>query len=107
MDTSIEGAPISISWMTPAKVVKLNEGLPLARNQKGPDNFWEFLAKWGGEWMWEGIDKDQTTYSKLTWLLEGMQHTTLLWVTDRSYYRKRAADLSGVRWVIMCTTTGN
>ena len=53
--------------------------------------------------MWEGIDKDQTTYNKLTLIVEGMSHNTLLWVTDGLYNRKRSAGLSGVGWVIMCT----
>ena len=48
-DNTIEGTPTSIAWSTLKKVVKLNEGLPLARDQTEPDNFWEFLAKWGGE----------------------------------------------------------
>ena len=57
--------------------------------------------------MWEGIDKDQKNYNKLTWIVDGMQKNTMLWVTDGSYNRRRGADLSGVGWVIMCTKTGN
>ena len=58
-DNTIEGTPTSTTWSLPTKLFKLNEGLPLANDQKGPDNFWAFLTKWGGEWIWEGNDKDQ------------------------------------------------
>jgi hypothetical protein len=30
----------------------------------------------------------------------------MLWVTDGSYDRKKAIDLSGVGWIIFCTKTG-
>jgi hypothetical protein len=35
-----------------------------------------------------------------------MKSNTLLWVTDGSYDRKKAIDLSGVGWIIFCTKTG-
>ena len=56
--------------------------------------------------MWESIDKSQQTKHNLTWLVEGMKSNTLLWVTDRLYDRKRAADLCGVGWIIFCSKTG-
>ena len=74
--------------------------------QKQPADFWEFLASWGGEWMWEGIDDKQTTKHDLTYLVEGMQNRTLIWVTDGSYDKLRATNLSGVGWVLLCTRTG-
>ena len=64
-------------------MVKLSEGLPLAIDKQEPSHFLAFLAKWGGEWMWEGIDKDQKNYNELTWIVDSMQQNTLLWVTDR------------------------
>jgi hypothetical protein len=36
-----------------------------------------------------------------------MQNSTLLWVTDGSYNRKLAADLSGAGWIIICYMTGS
>jgi hypothetical protein len=50
--------------------------------------------------MWEGINKSQPTKHNLTWMVEGMKSNTLIWVTDGSYDRKRAADLCGVGWII-------
>jgi len=56
--------------------------------------------------MWEGIDDNQPTKHDLTcWAVEGMKIKTLIWVTDGSYDKLRAADLSGVGWVIFCTKT--
>jgi len=83
----------------------IQRNLSLTRS-KAPADFWEFLASWGGEWMWEGIDDNQPTKHDLTcWAVEGMKIKTLIWVTDGSYDKLRAADLSGVGWVIFCTKT--
>ncbi len=39
-------------------------------------------------------------------MVEGMKSNILIWVTDRSYNWKRAADLCGVGWIIFCSKTG-
>ena len=78
----------------------------MASGVNGSKGFWTTLGKWGGEWMWEGIETEQPTYNNLAWLVEGMKAKTLLWVTDGSYNRKQAPDLCGVGWVIICTRTG-
>jgi hypothetical protein len=67
---------------------------------------WQFLASWGGEWMWEGINENQTSKHDLTWLVDVMKNKTLILVTDGSYDKLRAADLSGIGWVVLCTRTG-
>jgi hypothetical protein len=56
--------------------------------------------------MWEGIDAGTYSKDNLTWIAEGMTNGTLIWMTDRSYDRKKAAYLSGVRWIIFCSQTG-
>jgi hypothetical protein len=56
--------------------------------------------------MWDDIDFTQDTTQDLKWVADGMQNNTLMWTTDRSYDRKRAADLSGVGWIIFCKRTG-
>jgi hypothetical protein len=48
----------------------------------------------------------QQTKHNLTWLVEGMKSNTLIWVTDGSYDRKRAADLCRVGWIIFCNKIG-
>jgi hypothetical protein len=48
----------------------------------------------------------QDTTQDLKQVANGMQNNTLMWTTDRSYDSKRAADLSGVGWIIFCKRTG-
>jgi hypothetical protein len=100
------GSPTSISGFSNQQLVKLNKGPAFPQAPKKISNFWEFLHSWGGNWMWEGIDNDQDTKSDMTWIAEGMTHNLLIWVTDGSYVRKKARDLSGVGWIIFCTRTG-
>ncbi len=56
--------------------------------------------------MWEGVEDSQTTKHDLSWLIQGMETNSLIWVTDGSYDRKRASVVSGVGWIIFCQTTG-
>ncbi len=67
--------------------------------------FGTFLTR-GGEWMWEGIHNGHTTKHDISWLVEGMQTNSLVWVTNGSYDRKRAPVISGVGWIIFCQPTG-
>jgi hypothetical protein len=53
--------------------------------------------------MWSDISRDQPTYTDTLWLRSGMQKGSLVWVTDGSYDRKQAKDLSGVGWIILRT----
>jgi hypothetical protein len=84
------GHPLSVQGLDKTHVNKLNIGPTLARGPQQPNNFWDFLRTWGGEWMWEGIEDGQATKHDLSWLVQGMESNTLLWVTDGSYNRKRA-----------------
>jgi hypothetical protein len=88
------------------QVVKLNEGPAFPQDPEEISNFWKFLHSWEGNWMWEGIDNDQDKKSDMSWKAEGMTHNSLIWVTDGSYNRKKARDLSGVGWIIFRTRTG-
>jgi hypothetical protein len=56
--------------------------------------------------MWDDIDFTQDTTQDLKWVADGMQNNSLVLTTDGSYDRKRAADLSGVGWIIFCKRTG-
>jgi hypothetical protein len=42
----------------------------------------------------------------MSWVANGPTIGSLIWVTDGSYDRKRASDLSGVGWIIFCKSTG-
>jgi hypothetical protein len=46
--------------------------------------------------MWEGIEAGKGLQYDMSWVAGGMKNNTLLWVTDGSYNRKKAIDLSGV-----------
>jgi hypothetical protein len=37
----------------------LQEGPPLVLPQTNSISFWDYIAKWGRTWMWEGIDATQ------------------------------------------------
>ena len=72
------GDPTSVTTrFSEATVTKQNEGPVLAKGPSQPANFWEFLYSWGGRWMWEGIDDNQSTKHKLIWIVEGMRNRTL------------------------------
>ncbi len=100
------GHSVSVQGLEETHVNELNIGPTLARGPQQPNNFWDFLRTWGGEWMWEGVEDGQATKHDLSWLVQGMESNTLLYVTDGSYDRKRAPVLSGVGWIIFCQTTG-
>jgi hypothetical protein len=69
-------------------------------------SFWEYIATWGRNWMWEDIDDSQVTKADTSWIAEGLKAETLIWKTDGSYNRKQAKDLSGMGWIIFCKKTG-
>jgi hypothetical protein len=52
----VMGHPVSVQGLDKTHVNKLNIGPSLE-----PNNFWDFLRTWGGEWMWEGIEDGQAT----------------------------------------------
>jgi hypothetical protein len=85
---------------------KLHEGpLPLPTPMDS-HSFWEFIATWRGNWMWNTIDAGEYPKDNMKWIAEGMMDGSLVWTTDGSYNRKRVADLLGVGWIKFCKTTG-
>ncbi len=56
--------------------------------------------------MWNNINAEEYPKDNMKWIAEGMTEGSLIWTTDGSYNRKRAADLLGVGWIIFCKTTG-
>jgi hypothetical protein len=97
--------PTSILGLSNLQVVKLNKRQALAGVPEKITNFWDFPYSWGGTWMWEEIDDDQTTKGDVTWIAERMRNNLLIWVTDGSYDRN-TKELSGIGWIIFCTQTG-
>jgi hypothetical protein len=85
---------------------KLQEGPPLLATTEDWKSFWDFIATWGGSWMWHDIGNVNKPKDNIQRIAEGMTAGTLVWTTDGSYDRKRAADLLGVGWIVFCKTTG-
>ena len=56
--------------------------------------------------MWVAIDWVNGLPPDISWVVDGLHTGSLLWVTDGSYNRKKANDLCGVGWIILCTTLG-
>jgi hypothetical protein len=103
--STICGMPISVTGSFAQQVVKLSVGPPLAKESDTRTEFWELLYSWGGAWMWEVIEVKGTP-ADISWILDGLKNGSLIWVTDRSYDRKKAKDLCGVGWMIFCTNSG-
>jgi hypothetical protein len=103
---STTGIPTSVIRISDTKMNKLQEGLPPLATTEDPKPFWDFIATWGGSWMWRNINIVNKAKDNIQWIAEGMTAGTLVWITDGSYDRKRAADLLGVGWIVFCNTTG-
>ncbi len=56
--------------------------------------------------MWEGVEDSQPTKHDLSWLIQGIEINSLIWVTDSSYDRNCAPAISGVGLIIFCQTSG-
>ncbi len=93
-----------------AMVLELPDGLAICREIGPPlfvpeetnPTFWELLRSLSGEWMWEHV-KDEN--SDMSWVWDAMVNGMLLAVTDGLYDRERAKDVSGSRWILLCTAS--
>ncbi len=56
--------------------------------------------------MWEGMEAGKDSPDNISWIADGLKDSSLVWVMDGSYDRKKAKDLCGVGWIIFCTNTG-
>ena len=86
-DTDIEttGVPISITLLHDNIVIKGEVGPPIASGPSQPKDFWAYLDKWGGTWMWESLHLDKTSHKDLSWLIHAAKNDTAVWVIDGSY----------------------
>jgi hypothetical protein len=91
-------------------VLELPDGLAICREIGSPlfvpeetnPTFWELLRSLGSKWMWEHV-KDED--SDMSWVRDTMVNGMLLAVTDGSYDRERAKDVSGSGWILLCTAS--
>ncbi len=56
--------------------------------------------------MGEGMEAGKDSPDNISWIADGLKNSSLIWVMDGSYDRKKAKDLCGVGWIIICTNTG-
>ena len=90
-------APVSVSAKGDHAKLVGGQG-PCLCNARPPDqDFWTFLASWGGEWMWEVVNGES---DDLLWLAEALCQGTSIWTTDGSYDWKRAPRVSGAGWIV-------
>jgi hypothetical protein len=85
---------------------KLHKDPPPLATTEDRKPFWGFIASSGGSWMWRNIDNINKPKDNIQWIAEGMTAGILVWTINKSYDRKRAADSSGVGWIVFCKTTG-
>ena len=83
----IKGTPTSVSGLTTQLVTTLSERPTVAEET-------------------EGVEPGNGSPSDMSWITYGLTLGSLIWVTDGSYNRKRASDLSRVGWIIFCKSTG-
>ena len=91
------GVPISVTVIDDSTVIKGEMGTPIASGPSQPQDFWAYLDKWGGTWMWESLHLDQTSHTDQSWLIQAIKKDTAIWVTDGSYDRKRAPTISAAQ----------
>jgi hypothetical protein len=72
---------------------KLEEGPLSLPATEDSTPFWDIIDTWGGSWMWSDIDTGDKPKDNMQWVTDGMTAGTLIWTTNGSYIRKRAADL--------------
>jgi hypothetical protein len=77
-------------------------GPPLFLPKEPNLTFWELLRSFGGGWMWEYVTHEETDMS---WLRDAMSNGSLLAVTDGSYDRGRANNVSRSGWILLCTVS--
>jgi hypothetical protein len=93
-----------------ATVLELPNGLAICRGIGPPlfvpeetnPTFWELLQSLGGEWMWEHVKDEE---SDMSWACNAMINGVLIAVTDGSYDRERAKDVSRSGWLLLCTAS--
>ena len=52
--------------------------------------------------MWDGIVDEQ---QDLQWLVDAVKNNSIIGVTDGSYDRNFAPDISGAGWLVSCTSS--
>ncbi len=96
------GVPCTVRTLDDGSVCLLDHGPPLVTGPSQPDSFFEFLKRWRGEWMWANIVNEG---HDLRWVVEALQNGTAIWVTDGSFIKEIAPNISGAGWIVYDTAT--
>ena len=97
------GVPASVEHLDGGQVRLLNTGTKFAVTERAAQqSLWEFLKSWGGEWMWEHIEDP---YEDTVWMAEALTNGTAVLVTDGSFDRSLAPNVSGAGWTFCCRRT--
>jgi len=94
------GSPCSVTQLDGDSIQFHSKGPSLAVGPTQPSDFLSFLQQWGGEWMWENVHNEG---QNLAWVVDAMTNGTAIWVTDGSYHRDAAPQVSGAGWLVYCT----
>lgn len=65
-----------------------------------PESFWEFVTSQGGDWIWDYIEGK---HENMSWIATALYDGSAIMVTDGSYNRVRAPNISGAGWVLVST----
>lgn len=91
------------STVSKHRIALCNTGPATTLPTKLPASFWDILANFGGDWMWEQIHLD--TDSLVEWFLNALISGSLLWVTDGSYKPSCSPDICAAGWIVHDTMT--
>ena len=97
---STQLVPCSISHHEDTSIRLHRPGPNLYNPTPTLEDFWDFLGNRGGTWMWANSINDSPD---LTWVASALSNGSSICVTDSSYKRDIAPDVSGASWVIYCT----
>ena len=93
------GVPVTAERVEDTTIRCREVGPSLASSPSQPDDFWAFLCSWGGDWMWEHIEDEG---QDIQWMVDALKNGTAVLVTDGSFDRKMAPNVSGAGWVFCC-----
>ena len=99
-DCPAGGRPCSVEAVGSDAVKFLSTGPATVGKHQRPMRFLDRMKEWGGDWMWENVRNEG---NGLDWVANAMREGTAVWVTDGSYNKKVAPDVSGAGWLVYCT----
>ena len=94
--------PASVELLGEGKIRLRATGPNILASEKRQNTFWGLMHSWGGGWMWEHTT---CTEEDTGWMADALRYGTAVMVTDGSYDRSLAPDVSGAGWYFCCRLT--